>query len=146
MCRIAWQKMHLMVLNAIAPIMYPAESVICYDVDSGNFSAANINQLQPCEFCWKFESYHASKSPPARFTFNRAFIDAVRRIKIECPGCKISGGVSNFSFAFRGQGSNSMILSSYHKRGPKSKLKMKVSNVNCFRDYRVTDGRVTWLG
>jgi 5-methyltetrahydrofolate--homocysteine methyltransferase len=30
------------------------------------------------------------------------FIEAVRRIKRECPGCKISGGVSNISFSFRG--------------------------------------------
>jgi 5-methyltetrahydrofolate--homocysteine methyltransferase len=31
-----------------------------------------------------------------------AFIEAVRRIKQECPGAKTSGGVSNVSFAFRG--------------------------------------------
>jgi 5-methyltetrahydrofolate--homocysteine methyltransferase len=30
------------------------------------------------------------------------FIEAVRRIKIECPGAKTSGGVSNISFSFRG--------------------------------------------
>ena len=30
------------------------------------------------------------------------FIDAVRRIKRECPGAKTSGGVSNISFSFRG--------------------------------------------
>ena len=30
------------------------------------------------------------------------FIEAVRRIKIECPGAKTSGGVSNVSFSFRG--------------------------------------------
>ncbi len=30
------------------------------------------------------------------------FIEATRRIKIECPGSKISGGVSNISFSFRG--------------------------------------------
>jgi 5-methyltetrahydrofolate--homocysteine methyltransferase len=29
------------------------------------------------------------------------FIEAIRRIKKECPGMKISGGVSNLSFAFR---------------------------------------------
>jgi 5-methyltetrahydrofolate--homocysteine methyltransferase len=34
--------------------------------------------------------------------FARAFIDAVPRIKERCPGAKISGGVSNLSFAFRG--------------------------------------------
>ena len=31
-----------------------------------------------------------------------AFIEAVRRIKAELPGAKVSGGVSNISFAFRG--------------------------------------------
>ena len=31
-----------------------------------------------------------------------AFIEAVRRIKNECPGSKTSGGVSNISFSFRG--------------------------------------------
>jgi 5-methyltetrahydrofolate--homocysteine methyltransferase len=30
------------------------------------------------------------------------FINATRRIKEVCPGCKISGGVSNLSFGFRG--------------------------------------------
>ena len=30
------------------------------------------------------------------------FIEAIRRIKIECPGAKTSGGVSNISFSFRG--------------------------------------------
>ncbi len=30
------------------------------------------------------------------------FIEAVRRIKAECPGAKTSGGVSNISFSFRG--------------------------------------------
>lgn len=30
------------------------------------------------------------------------FIEAVRRIKVECPGAKTSGGVSNVSFSFRG--------------------------------------------
>ena len=30
------------------------------------------------------------------------FIESVRRIKAECPGAKTSGGVSNVSFAFRG--------------------------------------------
>ncbi|HEX7579000.1 MAG TPA: methionine synthase [Thermoanaerobaculia bacterium] len=31
-----------------------------------------------------------------------AFIEAARRIKAELPGCKVSGGISNVSFAFRG--------------------------------------------
>ncbi|MDQ6793264.1 MAG: methionine synthase [Chloroflexota bacterium] len=35
-------------------------------------------------------------------TYARAFIEAVREIKLRCPGVKISGGISNLSFAFRG--------------------------------------------
>jgi 5-methyltetrahydrofolate--homocysteine methyltransferase len=34
--------------------------------------------------------------------FAKAFIDAVPRIKERCPGSKVSGGISNLSFAFRG--------------------------------------------
>jgi 5-methyltetrahydrofolate--homocysteine methyltransferase len=34
--------------------------------------------------------------------FAKAFIEAVPRIKERCPGAKISGGVSNLSFSFRG--------------------------------------------
>ncbi|MGZ4410877.1 MAG: methionine synthase, partial [Gaiellaceae bacterium] len=34
--------------------------------------------------------------------FARAFIEAVPRIKERCPGAKTSGGISNLSFAFRG--------------------------------------------
>jgi 5-methyltetrahydrofolate--homocysteine methyltransferase len=39
------------------------------------------------------------------------FIEATRLIKEKCPGCKISGGVSNISFAFRG---NDLIRESMH--------------------------------
>ncbi len=34
--------------------------------------------------------------------FAHAFIEAARLIKARCPGAKISGGISNLSFAFRG--------------------------------------------
>ena len=34
--------------------------------------------------------------------FAVAFIEAVREIKNQCPGAKVSGGVSNISFSFRG--------------------------------------------
>jgi 5-methyltetrahydrofolate--homocysteine methyltransferase len=34
--------------------------------------------------------------------FAKAFIDATREIKRHCPGSKVSGGVSNLSFSFRG--------------------------------------------
>jgi len=35
-------------------------------------------------------------------SYAKSFIEATRRIKEECPGVKISGGVSNLSFSFRG--------------------------------------------
>jgi 5-methyltetrahydrofolate--homocysteine methyltransferase len=35
-------------------------------------------------------------------SYARAFIDAVREIKARCPGARVSGGISNLSFAFRG--------------------------------------------
>jgi 5-methyltetrahydrofolate--homocysteine methyltransferase len=34
--------------------------------------------------------------------FAKAFIEATRQIKARCPGAKVSGGISNLSFAFRG--------------------------------------------
>jgi 5-methyltetrahydrofolate--homocysteine methyltransferase len=34
--------------------------------------------------------------------YAKAFIDATREIKRRCPGAKVSGGVSNLSFSFRG--------------------------------------------
>jgi len=34
--------------------------------------------------------------------FAKAFVQAVRPIKERCPGAKVSGGISNLSFAFRG--------------------------------------------
>jgi 5-methyltetrahydrofolate--homocysteine methyltransferase len=34
--------------------------------------------------------------------FAKAFIEATREIKLRCPGVKVSGGVSNLSFSFRG--------------------------------------------
>jgi len=40
-----------------------------------------------------------------------AFIEATRRIKASCPGAKISGGVSNLSFSFRG---NNVVREAIH--------------------------------
>ena len=40
---------------------------------------------------------------PEHDDYGRAFIAACTRIKADCPGSKVSGGVSNFSFAFRGR-------------------------------------------
>ena len=34
--------------------------------------------------------------------YAKAFIEGARQIKVRCPGAKISGGISNLSFAFRG--------------------------------------------
>ncbi|MBO0685077.1 MAG: methionine synthase, partial [Candidatus Dormibacteraeota bacterium] len=34
--------------------------------------------------------------------YAKAFIEATREIKARCPGAKVSGGISNLSFAFRG--------------------------------------------
>ncbi len=34
--------------------------------------------------------------------FAKAFIEATREIKLRCPGARVSGGVSNLSFSFRG--------------------------------------------
>jgi 5-methyltetrahydrofolate--homocysteine methyltransferase len=39
------------------------------------------------------------------------FIEAVRQIKLTCPGCLVSGGISNLSFSFRG---NNMIREALH--------------------------------
>jgi 5-methyltetrahydrofolate--homocysteine methyltransferase len=39
------------------------------------------------------------------------FIEAARQIKAACPGCKISGGVSNISFSFRG---NDLVREAMH--------------------------------
>jgi 5-methyltetrahydrofolate--homocysteine methyltransferase len=40
-----------------------------------------------------------------------AFLEATRRIKSELPGCKVSGGVSNISFSFRG---NKLVREAMH--------------------------------
>jgi 5-methyltetrahydrofolate--homocysteine methyltransferase len=40
-----------------------------------------------------------------------AFIEATRRIKAELPGCRVSGGVSNISFSFRG---NNLVREAIH--------------------------------
>jgi 5-methyltetrahydrofolate--homocysteine methyltransferase len=40
-----------------------------------------------------------------------AFIEATRRLKQELPGCKVSGGISNISFSFRG---NNVVREAMH--------------------------------
>merc|ERR1719352_1179162 len=39
---------------------------------------------------------------PEHNNYAKDFINATREIKRTCPGCKISGGVSNLAFSFRG--------------------------------------------
>jgi 5-methyltetrahydrofolate--homocysteine methyltransferase len=43
--------------------------------------------------------------------YARAFIEATRIIKQRCPGVKISGGISNLSFSFRG---NNLVREAMH--------------------------------
>ncbi|HVY49501.1 MAG TPA: methionine synthase [Minicystis sp.] len=43
--------------------------------------------------------------------FAKAFLDAAREIKATCPGVKLSGGVSNLSFSFRG---NNLVREAMH--------------------------------
>ena len=43
--------------------------------------------------------------------YAKNFIEATRRIKEECPGAKVSGGVSNISFSFRG---NNVVREAMH--------------------------------
>ena len=43
--------------------------------------------------------------------YGLAFIEATREIKRVCPGCSISGGISNVSFSFRG---NNVVRSAMH--------------------------------
>ena len=43
--------------------------------------------------------------------YARAFIEATRQIKLRCPGVKISGGISNLSFSFRG---NNLVREAMH--------------------------------
>src|SRR4051812_336493 len=43
--------------------------------------------------------------------FARAFIEATRQIKAACPGARVSGGVSNLSFSFRG---NDLVREAIH--------------------------------
>merc|ERR1712166_1429289 len=37
-------------------------------------------------------------------SYGMDFVNCIKPIKEACPGCGISGGVSNFSFSFRGMG------------------------------------------
>ena len=63
----------------------------------------------------------SSRSPPASRSINNYaidFIEAAREIRKRCPHVQISGGVSNLSFAFRG---NEPVRSAMHSRVPLSR-------------------------
>ncbi|MFT7462777.1 MAG: 5-methyltetrahydrofolate--homocysteine methyltransferase [Pseudohongiellaceae bacterium] len=48
---------------------------------------------------------------PEHNDYGKAFIEATTRIKASCPGVRISGGVSNLSFSFRG---NNLVREAMH--------------------------------
>jgi len=69
-------------------------------------------------------------------SYGKDFVEATKMIKEACPGCRISGGVSNFSFSFRGkefirEAMHSVFL--YH--GIKYGLDMGIVNAGCLPVY-----------
>jgi 5-methyltetrahydrofolate--homocysteine methyltransferase len=64
------------------------------------------------------------------------FIEAVREVKKSCPGCLTSGGVSNISFAFRG---NNVVREAMHsaflKHAIEAGLDMGIVNAGLMIDY-----------
>ncbi|NND96513.1 MAG: methionine synthase [Pirellulaceae bacterium] len=68
------------------------------------------------------------------------FINAVRRIKQECPGAKTSGGVSNISFSFRGNDRvREAIHSSFLYHAVKAGLDMGIVNAGQLEVYEEVD-------
>ena len=67
-----------------------------------------------------------------------AFIEATRIIKQTCPGAKVSGGVSNLSFSFRG---NNMVREAMHSAFlfHATKAGMDMGIVNFLSTYDVCD-------
>jgi len=68
--------------------------------------------------------------------YGKDFIEATKLIKEQCPGCRISGGVSNFSFSFRGkefvrEAMHSVFL--YH--AIKNGMDMGIVNAGCLPLY-----------
>ena len=68
--------------------------------------------------------------------YGKDFIEATKLIKEKCPGCRVSGGVSNFSFSFRGkefirEAMHSVFL--YH--GIRHGLDMGIVNAGCLPVY-----------
>ncbi len=68
------------------------------------------------------------------------FIEAVRRIKEECPGAKTSGGVSNISFSFRGNNVvREAINASFLYHAIKNGLDMGIVNAGQLEVYEEID-------
>merc|ERR1719348_533770 len=68
--------------------------------------------------------------------YGKDFVEATKIIKETCPGCRISGGVSNFSFSFRGkefvrEAMHSVFL--YH--AIKNGMDMGIVNAGCLPVY-----------
>jgi len=69
-------------------------------------------------------------------SYGADFIEAIRLIKESCPGCRISGGVSNFSFSFRGKESIREAMHSvflYH--AIQAGMDMGIVNAGCLPVY-----------
>ncbi len=68
------------------------------------------------------------------------FIEAVRRIKQECPGAKTSGGVSNVSFSFRGNNTvREAINAAFLYHAIKAGLDMGIVNASQLEVYEEID-------
>ncbi len=74
------------------------------------------------------------------------FIEAVRRIKTECPGARTSGGVSNISFSFRG---NNVVREAMHSaflyHAIKAGLDMGIVNAGMLAVYEDIDKKLLEL-
>lgn len=74
------------------------------------------------------------------------FIEATRRIKAECPGAKISGGVSNISFSYRG---NDKVREAMHSaflyHAIKAGMDMGIVNAGMIEVYEEVDKELLTL-
>ncbi len=59
-------------------------------------------QFDPQDIIFDPNIFAVATGIPEHHNYARDFIEATRQIKKACPGCLISGGVSNVSFSFRG--------------------------------------------
>ncbi|MCG8557475.1 MAG: methionine synthase [Proteobacteria bacterium] len=58
--------------------------------------------MDPTDIVFDPNIFAVATGMPEHASYALAFIEATRRIKEACPGAKVSGGVSNLSFSFRG--------------------------------------------